>query len=214
MPAAPWLRESRLSKNLFVIAPGSTASEAEIAEAMDRHDGLRGGWSGPKPRWFKAVERVGYWWYLIATVLGSAVFVVFAPNGDTVWMKVIFGAGAGPLILLVIQLLVFGAAWVQIRLAAGTDKNAVLREADKVARPATFNYDQVGTILAVDPSAEPELHRLCWAAAGVGEAGRGAAMDQLHELWRRADPAAAAELDAKLRDVEEKIARLRKDREG
>lgn len=211
MPAAAWLRENRHSKNLFVIAPGSTASEPEIAAAMDRHDGLGGGWFGAKPGWYKAVERVGYWWYLIAAALGSAFFIVFAPSDDSAWMKALFGISAGPVILLVIQLLVFGVAWLQVRLGGGTDKRAVLREANRIARPAAFDHDRIGTILAVVPASEAELHRLCWTASGVGEQGRGAAMDQIHELWRRADPAAAAEFGAKLRDVEEKLARFRKD---
>ncbi|MDA1359632.1 hypothetical protein O1R50_08360 [Glycomyces luteolus] len=210
MSAAAWLRESRLSKNLFVIAPGSTASEAEVAEAMNRHDGLSGGWAGPKPGWFQTVERVGRWWYLIAAALGSVFFIIFAPNGDSIWMKAFFGISAGPIILLLIQLLVYGIAWTQVKLTGG-DKKAVLSEANKVARPAAFGRDRVGTILAMDPSAEPELHRLCWAASGVGEQGRGAAMDQIHEMWRRADPEAAAELDEMIRDTQEKLARFRND---
>lgn len=210
MPAAAWLRENRLSKNLFVIAPGSTASEAEIAAAMDRHDGLSGGWAGPKPGWYKTVERVGRWWYLIAAALGSVFFIIFAPTDDPAWMKALFGISAGPIILLVIQLLVYGIAWVQVKLTGG-DKKAVLREANKVARPAAFDYDKVGTILAMGLSAEPELHRLCWTASGVGEQGRGAALDQIHELWRRADPEAAAKMDEMIRDTQEKLARFRKD---
>jgi hypothetical protein len=210
MPAATWLRENRLSKNLYVIAPGSTASEAEIARAMDQHDGLRAGWAGPKPGWYKAVQRVGYWWYLIASALGSVYFVLFAPNDDPAWMKALFGISAGPIILLAIQLLVFIVAWLQVKFGGGS-KKAVLREAKKVARPAAFDYDKIGTILAVDPASEAELHRLCWTASGFGEQGRGAALDHIHELWRRADPAAAAELDAKIRDLEEKLAPFRKD---
>jgi hypothetical protein len=178
---------------------------------MDRHDGLSGGWSGAKPGWYKAVERVGYWWYLIAAALGSVFFIVFAPGGDPAWTKALFGISAGPVILLVIQVLVFGVAWIQARLAGGTDKTAVLREANRIARPAVFDHDRIGTILAVDPASEAELHRLCWTASGVGEQGRGAAMDQIHERWRRADPAAAAEFDAKLRVIEEKLARFRND---
>jgi hypothetical protein len=211
MPAAAWLRENRLSKNLFVIAPDSTASESEIAAAMDRHDGLSGGWSGAKPGWYKAVERVGYWWYLISAALGSVCFIIFAPNDDSAWMKALFGISAGPVILLIVQLLVFGVAWLQVRLAGDTDKKRVLREANRIARPAVFDYDRIGTILAVAAASEAELHRLCWTASGVGEQGRGAAMDQLHELWRRADPEAAAEFDARLRELEEKLARFRKD---
>jgi hypothetical protein len=209
MPAAAWLRENRLSKNLYVIAPGSTATEAEIADAMDRHDGLGGGWAGPKPGWYKAVERVGYWWYLIASVLGSVFFIIFSPADEPMWLKALLGLSAGPVILLVIQLLVFGIAWFQVKLSGG-DKKAVLREANKIARPA-FGHDQIGAILAMDPSAEPELHRLCWTASGVGEQGRGAAMDQIHELWRRADPGAAAKRDEMIRDTQEKLARFRKD---
>ncbi|MEV3937196.1 hypothetical protein AB0K52_14610 [Glycomyces sp. NPDC049804] len=196
MPAAPWLRESRLSKSLFVIAPDSTASEAEIGAAMDRHDGLRDGWPGPKPGWYRAVERVGRWWYLIAAALGSAYFIAFAPNDDPVWMKALFGISAGPVILLVVQALVFGIAWVQVR-SAGGDKQTVLREANRIARPSAFDYDRIGTILAVDPASEAELHRLCWTASGVGEQGRGAALNRIDELWRRAAPEPAAEHDAK-----------------
>lgn len=211
MPAAAWIRENRLSKNLYVIAPGSTLTEVELNDAMNRHDGLKDGWSGSKPVWFKHVERVGYWWYLIASALGSAFFVIASPTDDPVWLKALLGISAGPLILLIIQILVYGVAWLQVKLGGNTDKKALLREANKFVRPATYSYDRIGTILAMDPSIEPELHRLCWAAGGVGEAGRGAALDQLHELWRRADPAAAAEFDAKLRDLEEKVSRYRKD---
>ncbi len=36
-------------------------------------------------------------------------------------------------------------------------------------------------------------------------------MDQIQERWRRADPEAAAEFDAKLRDIRETLAPFRKD---
>ncbi|SDD03973.1 hypothetical protein [Glycomyces harbinensis] len=211
MPAAEWLRESRNRENVYVTTPEKAATEAEIAGAIDRLEGLESGWGGAKPAWFQVVERFGYWWYLISAALGSAFFMLFATNDDPTWMKALFGLSAGPLILLALQIVITGAAWIQVKLTSGGKKAqaARRREAQRTVR-RVIDPDRIGTILARHPLDEERVHRLAWDA-GVGGKNRDRADQELHELWRRVDPEGARELDAKIRDLQEKLAPFRKE---
>jgi hypothetical protein len=69
--------------------------------------------------------------------------------------------------------------------------------------------DQVRAILAWNPAREREVHEVAWRAAGIGTPHRSSAVRELGELWKQADPVAAAAMEAKIRELEESVAKLK-----
>ncbi|RRS01257.1 hypothetical protein EIW28_00275 [Glycomyces terrestris] len=144
-------------------------------------------------------------------VATAVVFAAAAPDGR--WMSVASGLGVGVAVAVVTGGALTSVAHLQARLRSGRTAEQAIAEVAALARPAGGVADRVEAILARDPAREHEVHRIAWEAAGVGRPNRRAAEDALDELWRRADPAAAAERAARLREVEASLQAYRRERE-
>ncbi|MQM28114.1 hypothetical protein [Glycomyces albidus] len=191
-----WLIRTRQSAQVIITAPDAPVG---VGAAVERLEAALDGYAGPKPAWFRALERLGYWWYAICMAATAAVFAAAAPNG--VALNIAYGLGSGIAVAVVSGGLIAGAAHVQTRLTSGRTAQQTIAEAAPLARPAGSVADRVEAVLAWDPSREHEVHRLAWDAAEAGRPNRRAADEELDDLWRRADPEAAAAREATLRRI-------------
>ncbi|MEU6859648.1 hypothetical protein AB0B28_12345 [Glycomyces sp. NPDC046736] len=194
---------------MIITAPGPARDGADAAIA--RLEGALAGFGGPKPGWFRAVERLGRWWYLIVAVVMAVCFAAFVSNGESAGMNVLYGLAFSPIATLVVVGAVTGAAHLQTLMTGRTGRDRVVKEVAEFARPAGGVVTQVEAILAADPGLAERVHEVAWRAAGVGNPDRVAAERELDELWRLADPEAAEERDAEIRRIEEDIEKLKRD---
>jgi hypothetical protein len=207
----PWLVRSRNAEETIIVI---TAPDAPVGvgAAVDRLEAALQGFSGRKPAWFAVLERLGYWWYPICMAAAAAVFVLFAENELGVGWNLAYGLGSGIGIAVITGAIAWTAAHLQARLTNGATVDELIREVAPLARPGGSVVDRVDAILAWDPAREREVHDLAWRAAGIGTPNRSAAERELDALWRRADPAGAAERDAMLLEIEATVAELRRKR--
>ncbi|MFB9660932.1 hypothetical protein ACFQS3_15735 [Glycomyces mayteni] len=205
MAKVGWLVRGRGSEQVIITAPdaGPGVREAveRLAEALD-------GFPGRKPAWFRVLERVGYWWYLVCMVATAAVFAVWGANGLA--LNLVYGFFSGVTVAVVTGVVLTGAAHLQTRIGGGKSAEQVRREVAALARPGGGVAERVEAVLAKDPSLERRVHLLAWDAAEIHGVERSAADDELTDLWELADPAAAAELDEEMRRIREIAARLDK----
>lgn len=209
MAEVGWLRRSRDAKHVIITAPGGPGPGTETAVAQ--LEGVLAGFSGAKPAWYRPLERLGRWWYAIVAALAAAAFAAFAPNDAGLGLNLAYGLAFSPIATLAVGGLLSAAAHLQVRLSTGGDRDQAIKAVAGLARPAGSVADRVEAILAKDPPLEAQVHALAWKAAGIGEPDRKGANRELDELWRLADPAAAEARDAKIRQIEEQIARDRRE---
>ncbi|THV27303.1 hypothetical protein [Glycomyces paridis] len=208
MTQAYWLRQRRPDEAHYLIAPG--VSEAVADAAIDRLEGAKDGFGGAKPRWYAAAERLAYWWFAILAAPTAAWFILFAPNGEGPWMNLWYGLAATPLVTGAFAGLLWAAARLQARPGA-TKPDALAAELSHLVRHAGSVLEEVEGLLDKDPAAAEQIRELAWRAAGVGEANRVRAAEELERLWRLADPQAAAERDEELREIDAMMTQLRRD---
>jgi len=203
MAKVGWL--VRRSDHVIITAPGAPPGTgpavARLAEALD-------GFSGRKPAWFRLLERLGYWWYLVCMVATAVLFAFFARNGLV--MNLVYGFFAGITVAVVTAVVLTGIAHLQARLIGGKSAEQAKRDVAELARPGGGVAERVEAILAKDPSLEQRVHHLAWQAAEIHGMERSTADDELTELWEAADPVAAAELEAELRKIRELAERMKK----
>ncbi|WP_030161116.1 hypothetical protein [Glycomyces sp. NRRL B-16210] len=209
MAEVGWLRRSRDAKHVIITAPDGPAPGTEAAVAQ--LEGVLAGFSGAKPAWYRPLERLGRWWYAIVAALSAAAFVALAPDDAGTARNLAYGLLFSPIATLAVGGLLSAAAHLQVHLSNGGDRDQAIKAVADRARPAGSVADRVEAILAKDPPLEAQVHALAWKAAGIGEPNRKAANRELDELWRLADPAAAEARDAKIRQIEEQIARDRRE---
>ncbi|WP_155830349.1 hypothetical protein [Glycomyces tenuis] len=200
-----WLIRTERSGQMIITAPDAPVG---VGAAAERLEAALDGFAGKKPAWFRRLERLGYWWYPICMVATAAVFAFAAPNG--LGMNIAYGLGFGVGAAVVSGGIAASVAHLQARLTSGRTVEETVEEVAPFARRAGGVADRVESILAWDPGREREVHLLAWRAAEVGAPNRSAADRELDELWKQADPAAAAEREAKIREIEEGIAELKR----
>jgi len=199
MAEPSWLVTGARSKRPIVVAPGAedaAAAVTQVDNALDR-------FSGPVPGWFRALERLGYWWYGVCIVVGVAAALAFVP-AELRW-KVAWGVAFGLVATPVTSALAYYLARLQARSAGFPTPAAALADVKGVALPSNGEVrKQVTTVLAADPALEGRVHRLAWQAARND----GSARTELEGLWEKADPQAAAALAEKFDRIRAENARL------
>ncbi|MCH7230933.1 hypothetical protein L0U85_08730 [Glycomyces sp. L485] len=201
-----WLVRTRRSEQTIITAPDAPV---EVGAAAEQLEAALDGFSGRKPAWFRPLERLGYWWYPICMVATTAAFVVAAPN--SLGMNIAYGLGFGVTAAVVTGAILASIAHLQVRLTSGRTVEETVKEVAALARRAGGVADRVEAVLAWDPALEREVHLLAWRAAEVDGPDRSAADRELDELWKQADPVAAANREAKIREIEEGLAALRRE---
>ncbi|MEU6245982.1 hypothetical protein [Glycomyces sp. NPDC047010] len=209
MAEVGWLVRRSGSEHVIITAPDAASG---VGEAVKRLEAALDGFPGRKPAWFRVLERVGYWWYLVCMVATAVVLALFGANGLV--MNLVYGFFGGITVAVVTGGVLTGAAHLQARLGAGKSVEQARRDVAALARQGGGVAERVEAILAKDPSLERRVHLLAWDAAEIGATDRSASDDELTGLWELADPAAAAELDEELRKIREMAARMDERKKG
>jgi hypothetical protein len=199
MAQLDWLHVGVRSDKPIVTAPGVTDTAAVVTLV----DAALDGFAGNVPGWFKVLEKIGYWWYVICVVIGLAFSLAFSP-AEMHW-KIAAGFAIGLVGAPVTGGLLLLLAKLQARATGepGTER-ALTAVADR-ARPVSGETKyEVETVLAKDPSLERRVHQLAWRTTEDA-----AARKELEMLWEQADPDAAAARSVKVAEVEAKIAALK-----
>ncbi|THV42731.1 hypothetical protein [Glycomyces buryatensis] len=199
-----WIVEGERSGRPIIIAPTATSG---IDDAVRRMDLAFDGWAGPIPGWFKVLEKIGRWWYLIWVAIGIAVMALVVDR--EVWEYFVYGPVPGVFVATITGFLAYGLGHLQARISGGLGgRDAVIAALASQVRPGGAVKKMAVAALAADPAAEHYIHDLAWRAAGIGEANRVHATEELTQLWREADPEDAAAFDAKIADIEAKFKKL------
>lgn len=205
MAEVPWIVDGPYSGKSIVTAPGASIDARRLDAAL-------AGFAGSIPGWYRLLHRLGRWWYLVCVVAVCAVFVAWSPNGF--WLSLAYGAGAGLPLAAVSGMLAYGLGRLQPRLVHRTTPEAVVREESARARQSALDRKRIEAILDADPGLATEVHALVWHVSNPGDGGsKREARKRLDELWHLADPQAAAAFDAKIREIEEGIAKRKRDGE-
>lgn len=204
MTQADWLITGERTKRPVVVAPG-TDDAAAAAAAVKQVDAALDGFAGPVPGWYRAVERLGYWWYPVCVVVGLVLAFALAPA------RVEWQISLGLLVGLVgargSGMVFWFLARLQARGSSGFGSTAkALAAAADVARPSDADTGtEVAAVLAKDPALESRVHLLVWQAADEQDGAR----QQLDALWEKADPEGAARRAAHLAEVHETTLAMR-----
>src|SRR6478609_7955396 len=130
MAQPSWLITGERSKRPIVVAPGVDGADAAVTQvdnALDR-------FSGPVPGWFRAVERLGYWWYGVCIVVGVAVALALVP-AELKW-KIAWGIAFGLIATPVTSALGYYLARLQARAAGFPTVAKALSDVKGTARPS------------------------------------------------------------------------------
>ncbi|GHH71833.1 hypothetical protein [Promicromonospora soli] len=198
MAQLDWLHVGVRSDKPIVTAPGVTDTGAvtQVDDALD-------GFSGKVPGWFKALEKIGYWWYAICVIAGLAFSLALSP-AEMAW-KIAAGLTIGLVAAPVTSGLLRLLAKAQARAGGESGTERALAVLADRARPVSGETKfEVEAVLAKDPSLEHRVHQLAWRATEDP-----AARKELESLWEMADPAAAAARAAKFAELDAKIASLK-----
>ncbi|MCT2585768.1 hypothetical protein [Actinophytocola gossypii] len=189
-----WLYTGEVSERSIVTAPGA----GDVGDAVVLVDAAVAGFCGKVPGWFRAVQRLKYWWYAVCIAVGLAVGLVFVPT--PVEWRLTAGLTAG-LVLTPVSGAVLGlVARRQTRVQGVRRPERLLAKVAGRARPVADTVrEQIVTVLARDPGLDATVHELAWRSAKEG------ARRELDELWKKADPRAAAARAAKIAEVTARV---------
>ncbi|MGF0115711.1 hypothetical protein ACQFYA_05185 [Promicromonospora sp. Marseille-Q5078] len=183
MAQLSWMVTGVRSERPIVVAPGTD----DAHDAVTQVDNALDKFSGPVPGWFRALERLGYWWYGVCTVVGIALSFLLVP-AEPAW-KFSWGFALGFLAAPVSGPVLYYLARLQARLTGYPDTAQALADVADAARPSTPDSARhVSAVLAARPALERRVHDLAWRAAAPDAAAR----KELEGLWETADPDAAA----------------------
>jgi len=178
-----WLVDGSRSGRAIVTAPGRT----DVGDAVVRVDAALDGFAGPVPGWFRGLERLGFWWYVICVVVGVGITLAVGP-ASVVWRVasgVTLGLILAPVSLVLLRALARGGS----RADGAASPAQALAHAAAHARPVNGEIVmQVGTVLGRDAGRADAVHRMAWRAAG----GDASARKELEAAWEAAAPDAAA----------------------
>ena len=181
MVSVNWISRGPRSGETILSAPGTAPDAASIA----RLDAARAGFAGPVPGWFRPVERLGSWWYLVLALLACAVYlVVGAATGGISPVLIAVSLSAGLVIAVPARAAANSIAQSQSR-KLGRSKGVpqTIAGLDAVVRvAATGAQEAVDTLLSRDPSLEPRVHELLWRRARTNSSDGDAAAAELRAL--------------------------------
>ncbi|WP_166845565.1 hypothetical protein [Isoptericola sp. BMS4] len=208
MTTVNWLTQGHRSDAIIITAP-ATPDETAATAANDLDGLLLRPTAEELPGWFRRVQKLGYWWYLVCVVVTVPVFAALgsAPTGT----RLAIGAGAGVTLALLSGAAMNSIAHAQARREASAGARArrdSLRDVARVAPPRA--QETVPAILEAHPETEAELHRLVWRAAQHQTPDGRDALDHLERLLADAAPGVAAHRTADDEELERKLADLRK----
>jgi hypothetical protein len=188
-----WLVKGEHSDETIITAPDAPR---DVGASVAKLDLALNGFTGPKPAWYRAIEKTGYWWYLICMIVGVAVVLPIgsAPIGG----RVAAGMGAGILLAPISGALIGLAVRAADRRKSGTTPEKIERKLKRVARRiAPDAHGTVDLVLDRDPQREAQVHDLLWGTA----AGSDAAFNEIEALIAEVAPEVAAERKAAAEDL-------------
>jgi hypothetical protein len=204
MAQASWLVQGARSQRSIITAPGAT----DVDDAVVRVDAALDGFPGPVPRWFRGLERVGRWWYVVCLAVTVPVAIAVAP-ADMAW-RVAAGLSSGLILAPLSGMILHQMAKLHSRVGGSPSTQESLARTTDAARPAPGTVvQQAESILRTDPHLEPTVHRLSWRAAEPATSDGQTAAMELFSLWQEVDPRAAAAQVAEIEQIRASIRELK-----
>ncbi len=204
MAQVSWLVQGARSQRSIITAPGAT----DVDDAVVRVDAALDGFPGPVPRWFRGLERLGRWWYVICLAVTVPVAIAVAP-ADMAW-RVAAGLSSGLILAPVSGMILHQVARLHSRVGGSPSAEQSLSDAADAARlaPGTV-VRKAEAILRKDAGLEPTIHGLSWRAAAQETPDARSAAQELLSLWEQADPEGAAAHVAEMERVRASIRDLK-----
>ncbi|THV41272.1 hypothetical protein [Glycomyces buryatensis] len=195
MAEQQWIVIGSRSLQVLVTDPNAPTG---IDDAVARFDATLAGWPGPVPGWYETFERRGVWLYPIMIVM-AAVVLYGLPDLD-IWLVILLGTSIG---LIVATIALFLGAYIaklaSRRAARGRNDRyleAYVRQSD------LLTLQQVASIRKYGLVGDIELNRLAWRVSDLEDPDGDAAVDELHALWKEADPESAEAFEADAAEAE------------
>jgi hypothetical protein len=186
MADVDWLVQGRRSATPIITAPG-----VEADGAAQRLDAVLAGSSGEMPGWFKAVEKLGYWWYLLGVVVVVPIVVLVAPA--EMWQRITSGIAGGVLLAILSSAIITSVARAQARSKAAADARSG-GDLKQQARVAPLKArETVDAIVGRNARLEGQVHTLLWRSALSATPDGAAAQKELDALLVTVAPETATE---------------------
>jgi hypothetical protein len=184
-----WIVRGKRTKKAVITAPDRTSGLDEAAARLDR---ALDGFAGPVPAWFEFLRRpesmLVYVLFAAAAAVAAALLTPLE-TGAAVFLGLIVGALAAAVLLKAADVL------AHRRSGGRLTPEDVVREVAPLARPAHYVVDLAETLVALDPGAETEIHRLSWQAASPEAVESRSAETELLRRLAELDPAEAADFE-------------------
>ncbi|WP_454851545.1 hypothetical protein [Promicromonospora soli] len=188
MAKVDWLVIGLRSNQVMITAPGAPGTAAQAVHELDA------ALLDPEeqmPGWFTAVQRTGYWWYLICMVIAVPIALVVIPT--EIVGRIIGGLTGGLALAGVSSAVLTLLARIQARRATPRSHFSDVERLSTVVRVAPAGAQKVfDAVVERDARLEPEVHELLWRGAGHGS-DREAAKADLDALLQRVAPDFAAQ---------------------
>lgn len=179
-----WLIRGPRSSTVIITAPSVDADSA-----ARRLDAVLAGADEESPAWYVAVQKTGYWWYLICVALVVPTFLV--TGTADILQRVVSGLGGGVMLALVSGAVMNSVAGAQARKKRAAEVGSA-SDLKQQARVAPLKAQgAAAAVIGHDAGLEPHVHRLLWRSALSATPDGRAAQAELDALLRQVVPEAA-----------------------
>ncbi|MFD2797426.1 hypothetical protein ACFS27_27985 [Promicromonospora vindobonensis] len=207
MAQVNWLTKGERSGTTLITAPGTPAG---VESGVERLDAALDGFTGPIPGWFRAFEKLGFWWYPICAVVGVLLVLLLVDPADAV--RIASGMAISLVLAYLGAFALNVAAKAQARGRGHASSQQAIAEVDPLARIAPTGARALSdAVLGRDAGLEDQVHTLLWRSVKTTTADGAAASEELQALLARTAPEHAAGRAADAERLEQQIKRLKED---